>query len=294
MASSLAPQMGHVCDIDGRRLWLDIAGTGGPAVVLLPGASAVGLDYLNIHRRVAAFTTSVLYDRGGTGLSDPVSLPRSAAEVAAELYGLLRASGAPGPYVLVAHSLGGAYARRFCQLYPTEVAGIVYLDAFWEDWDEHLPDTLHLRPVPVPADWQLRLIGRLSRPYYRRMFVTWPAAVREPLIARHCSLAWQRAGALERGNQPQLRDEIKAAGPVPDVPSIALTASGIDPGMRLVRSKKSLLELGAGKRRLYQALAHSVPGGEHRILDAARHSTIHLDAADQVTQAVRDLWQRLQ
>lgn len=293
MATSYRPPIGRFCRVEGRRLWLHRSGTARPAVVFLPGASAVGLDYLNVHNRVCAFTTSVLYDRGGTGWSDPVDLPRTAAEVATELNRLLRAQGVPGPYLLAAHSLGGAYARRYAQLFPDEVAGMVHLDAFHEDWDAYLPDSLHLKAQPVPGDLQLRLIGWLARGYYRRMFAQWPQGVREPLIARHLDPTWQRAGARERSNMPQLRDELKAGGSVPDVPLIALTALGIDPGMRLFRSKQALLDLNAGKRRLDAALAASVTHGEHRTLERARHSTIHIDCPDAVTQAVRDLWQRV-
>jgi hypothetical protein len=47
-------------------------GSGDPAVVFLPGAGLVVLDFLNIHERVAEITTSVLYDRAGTGWSDRV------------------------------------------------------------------------------------------------------------------------------------------------------------------------------------------------------------------------------
>ncbi len=173
-----APPIGHRYEVGGRQLMLHRSGTGGPAVVILPGASAVGLDYLNIHDRISEFTTSVLYDRGGTGWSDPVDLPRSAAEVATELHDLLRAAGVPGPYLLAAHSLGGAYARRFAQLFPGEVAGFLYLDSFYEDTDIYLPQRLHLanlrqpdpgrrrpgadapvRPADVPADVR-RLAGR--------------------------------------------------------------------------------------------------------------------------------------
>jgi pimeloyl-ACP methyl ester carboxylesterase len=285
--------LGRSYQVGQRRLWLHRSGAGGPAVVFLPGANAVGLDYLNVHDRVAGFTTSVLYDRGGTGWSDPVALPRTAAQVATELHDLLQVAGVPGPYIFAAHSLSGAYARRYLQLYPAEVSGIVYLDAFWEEWDSYLPESLHIRARPVPPHWQLRLVARLSRGYYRRMFTTWPREVRERLLAEHRGLAWQRVGALERSNQPQLRDEITAAGAVPDVALIALTAMGIDPGMRLLRSKKMLLELNEGKRRLYQALAASVPHGEHRTLEGARHSTIHIDSVREVTQAIGDLWQQV-
>ena len=76
---------------DGRQLSAHLAGQGSPAVVFLPGAGRVGLDYLNIHGQIADLTTSVLYDRAGTGWSDEAELPRSAAAVATELHALLQA-----------------------------------------------------------------------------------------------------------------------------------------------------------------------------------------------------------
>ncbi|WP_030663816.1 alpha/beta fold hydrolase [Streptomyces rimosus] len=290
MHTSHPAPLGHFHDVGGRRLLLHRSGTGGPAVVFLPGAGAVGLDYLNVHERVAAFTTSVLYDRAGTGWSGPAALPRTAAEVATELRLLLHAADVPGPYVLVGHSLGGAYARRFAQLFPDEVAGFVYLDSFHEDWDRYLP---HLRSQKVPGTPVLRLVRLLSRGYYRRMFASWPQQVCEPLIERHLDLAWLRAGAQERSDQPRLRDELRAGGSLPDVPLIALTALGTDPAMRLLMSKRALRQMAQDKCRLYEALAASVRHGEHRALDRARHSTIHLDCPDAVTEAVHDLWQRV-
>lgn len=287
--SPVAP-LGRFHEVDGRRLLLHRSGTGGPAVVFLPGASAVGLDYLNIHERVAEFTTSVLYDRGGTGWSGPADLPRTAADVATELRQLLRAAAVPGPYVLVAHSLGGAYARRYAQLFPDEVAGVVYLDAFYEEWDTFMP---HLKPTKVPGDLTLRLVALASRGMYRRMFARWPKAVGEPLRALHGTVESQRAGAQERGNLPTLRDELKGAGAVPDVPLLALSALGIDPAMNLLMSRRALREMTEGKRRLYDALAASVTDGEHRALEKARHSTINIDNPDAVTQAIRDLWGRV-
>lgn len=107
MATSYPPAIGRFNQVEGRRLWLHRSGTAGPAVVFLPGASAVGLDYLNVHDRVCAFTTSVLYDRGGTGCSDPVDLPRTAVEVATELSRLLRTEGRARPL-----PAGGTLSRR--------------------------------------------------------------------------------------------------------------------------------------------------------------------------------------
>nr|BFD80606.1 hypothetical protein StreXyl84_00070 [Streptomyces sp. Xyl84] len=145
-AALAEPPLGHLYEVGGRRLMLHRTGTGGPAVVFLPGAGQVGLDYLNIHDRAAELTTSVIYDRAGTGWSQGAQLPRTAAEVTDELRDLLRAAGVPAPYLLVGHSLGGAYARHFAQRFPDETAdggagppaGAWAPDGFW--------DTSPLRP----------------------------------------------------------------------------------------------------------------------------------------------------
>ncbi len=85
------PLVGGFQEIDGRRIYVHKSGSGGPAVVFLPGASAVGLDYFHLQQRVAEFSTAVVYDRGGTGYSDPLPLPRTGTAVATELRELLRA-----------------------------------------------------------------------------------------------------------------------------------------------------------------------------------------------------------
>lgn len=102
---------GRYYDIGGRQLLLHQSGSGSPAVVFLPGGGAVGLDYLNVQERAAALTTSVLYDRAGTGWSDRVEMPRTSTQVTDELRELLRTANVPAPYLLVGHSLGGLYAR---------------------------------------------------------------------------------------------------------------------------------------------------------------------------------------
>src|SRR5262245_5254364 len=125
-------------DVGERQLMLYASGTGGPVVVFLPGAG-IGLGYLNLHEQASRFTTSVLYDRAGTGWSDHADLPRSATEVADELRSLLRVAGVPAPYAFVGHSLGGLYARRFAQRFPADVAGLVFLDPGHEDYMTKLP-----------------------------------------------------------------------------------------------------------------------------------------------------------
>ena len=45
------------------------------------------------------------------------------------LYALLEAAKEKGPYILVAHSIGGAYMRIFAAQHREEVAGLVLVDA---------------------------------------------------------------------------------------------------------------------------------------------------------------------
>jgi len=285
------PALGQLYDVGGRQLWLHQSGSGGPAVVILPGASAVGLDYLNVHDQISQFTTSVLYDRGGTGWSGEAPLPRTAAEVATELRDLLRVAGVAGPYLLAAHSLGGGYARRFAQLFPGDVAGIAYLDSFYERLDDYMPEKLHLDKVrqPDPGPIQLALMRPAMRRMYRRMFASWPDGVRETLVERHLSGQWWQAGVRERSNLPAVAAELRQGGDVPDVPVIVLAPTGIDPGLRLMMSGRALRAMTDGNRRMYTDLAGSVSRGEYRSLEGARHSTMTTDRPEAVVQAVRDL-----
>jgi len=108
------PPLGELYDVGGgRRLMLHHAGTGTPAVVIEAGAGAFGLDYLKILELCAQRTTCVLYDRAGSGWSDPVHGPRSAVEIVTDLHDGLRLAGVPGPYLLVGHSFGGLIVRAF-------------------------------------------------------------------------------------------------------------------------------------------------------------------------------------
>ena len=131
--------------------------------------------------------------------------------------------------------------------------------------------------------------------FYRGMFAQemadWPEDVRELLIDRHVSPEWLRTGLQEASNVNQLYDEVRHAGPMPDVPMIVLCSMSTDAFKEAVsvgESESLLREEIEGKRRLYTALAASVPRGEIRLIDAG-HVTMHLRHPDAVLQAVQDL-----
>ncbi|MFF2547826.1 alpha/beta fold hydrolase [Kitasatospora sp. NPDC058063] len=290
----LHPPVGGFQEVDGRHLYLHRQGTGGPAVVLLPGASAIGLDYFGVQQGVAQFTTAVVYDRGGTGFSDEAALPRTAAEVAAELRELLRAQGVPGPYVLVAHSLGGAYAHGFTQRYPQDVAGLVWLDAFHRDWDDYMPAEASLAATQrlSPTEEQLRQALPAIRQLCEELLVDYPADVRDAVTEYHVSERWIHAGIAERASMPELAVELRAGADLPDVPLIALTPLGVDPGQQALMSEELLQAMHDGKTRLYADMVARVSNGEQRLLADTGHSQFVFERTDVVVQAIRDVVDR--
>jgi pimeloyl-ACP methyl ester carboxylesterase len=297
-----APPVGGFQEIGGRRVFVHRAGSGGPAVVLLPGAGSVGLDYFLVQEQVARFTTAVGYDRGGTGYSDPVPLPRPAAAVAGELHAVLHAQGIGGPYVLVAHSLGGAYAHRFAQLYPAETAGLVWLDAFHRDWDEFLPAEVGLaageRMAPDPG--QIPVLRPGLRAMYSELLADYPDQLRQALIDAHVGDDWLRAGFAERGNLVALAEELRAGPEIPDVPVIALTVEGIDPAQQALTSAQTqrgvapgtAAAVREGKRRMAAALVGGVSNGERRIVSDVGHTRLCFQRPDVVVRAIRDVVNR--
>ena len=85
-----------------------------------------------MQNQVAQFAQVCSYDRLGLGKSDKPASPQSADEIVNDLHGLLHAA-VSSPDVMVGHSISGIYVRKYAQLYPTEVIGMVLLDSAHEE-----------------------------------------------------------------------------------------------------------------------------------------------------------------
>jgi len=140
---------GERFDIGDRSLYLDCRGTGQPTVVLEAGSGADSSTWSAVIDALAATTRTCAYDRAGRARSDATGR-HTLAQAAAELHALLTTAGEPAPYVLVGHSLGGAYARVFSGEYRDAVVGLVMVDTFDPD---------------LQIDWIHPLLGDL-RPEY--------------------------------------------------------------------------------------------------------------------------------
>lgn len=281
-------------------------------MAFLPGAGLAGLDYLQLHQRVAASHASLIYDRAGTGWSDAVRLPRSSTAVTDELHTLLTAV-APGPAVLVGHSLGGLYARHYATRFPEATAGLVLLDPAHEDYDAAMPAELKqtraataaldvlttlvvlaMKTAPTRAVLRRLPPVRRYRSLYRDLFAhelsAWPPDVRAALVERHVSLDWLVVGLRESRKVDRLYAEVHQAGPLPDVPLIILSSTGGDAFRGAVSSGSETLlaaEVDA-KQRLYATMAAGVSRGEVRRVESG-HVTLPFRQSDAIVDAIRDV-----
>ncbi len=122
---------GKLVDIGGFRLHLFAEGvrSDGPVVLWFPGSHDQGMVMQHLHKDIATETRSILFDRAGSGWSDPGPFPRSVASEVDELGRLLSSAGEKGPFLLVGHSFGGLLAVNFAHAFPELVSGLVLLDA---------------------------------------------------------------------------------------------------------------------------------------------------------------------
>ncbi|MCC6748017.1 MAG: alpha/beta fold hydrolase [Deltaproteobacteria bacterium] len=119
-------------EINGRRLCYRVRGEGRPAVLLLHGAGASSLHFLELANRLGRGRRVVALDLPGHGRSPALTpLPRpesllgayrDAALALAERLGL-------GRYVVLGHSMGGAVALELALGHPERLAGLVLLSS---------------------------------------------------------------------------------------------------------------------------------------------------------------------
>ncbi|MBX9243606.1 alpha/beta fold hydrolase [Actinotalea ferrariae] len=122
------PMPGRLIDVGNHRLHLSCTGSGGPTVVLEPGAGMVSAQLELVAPAVSEQTRVCVYDRAGRGWSEAARTRQDAHQISADLHTLLEEGGVPGPYVLAGHSFGGLYALAFAARYPDDVAGMVLVD----------------------------------------------------------------------------------------------------------------------------------------------------------------------
>jgi pimeloyl-ACP methyl ester carboxylesterase len=147
-------------DAGARKLRFRCTGEGAPTVLIETGGDTsfetlyswekernFRPGWLIVIGEIEKATRVCVYDRAGVGRSGKAPLPRTSADVAADLHALLRNEKIPTPIVCAGQSFGGSNCRIFASRYPKLVAGMVLVDTsdadFW-------PRVQALKP-PIPA-----------------------------------------------------------------------------------------------------------------------------------------------
>lgn len=119
---------GHYVNAGEKALYLKPIGVGDPPVVIETDWGGLSIEWTAIQRALAEKTTVISYDRAGYGESQKGEKPRSAINIANELFTALGNVGVPGPYIFVGHSAGAFYSMQFAKTFPDYVAGLVLVD----------------------------------------------------------------------------------------------------------------------------------------------------------------------
>jgi len=132
-SSSIIAQQGEsqLAVVDGKKLSyrtfnLEKRKAGEPVLVFETGLGGGTFDPL-----LGFFpgtVSGIQYERNGIGQSEQDSRVVSDTQVVERLHALLQTLAVKPPYLLVGHSIGGAYIRLFAAKYPDEVCGLVFSD----------------------------------------------------------------------------------------------------------------------------------------------------------------------
>jgi pimeloyl-ACP methyl ester carboxylesterase len=250
------PAGGRLVDVGGHRLYVHCVGSGSPVVVLEAGLGASSSAWKTIEPTVARQTRVCSYDRAGRGRSE--SSPHG-IQTAADLHTLLNRAGEPGPYVLVGHSLGGAYVLDFAAQFPGQVAGVALLDSMSPDQFTNIAGYAGFYNILHRASGLL------------------------PSVAR---IGLGRIAGYGVGDARGFRDDVTE---IPEAlkQAQALQSVGGKPLIVITASKGQQAGWSAAQDDLAMLSTNSL----HRIVPGATHDSLLVDRADATvaSQAIRDV-----
>jgi len=119
--------------IDSTKIWINTIGIenrkeGQPVIVFESGLDTPMGHWDKILDGVSELAPLITYDRPGIGESEPDNEMPTIKNISDKLIKILKYLDIEPPYILVGHSLGGAYVRGFAVYYPELLAGLVIID----------------------------------------------------------------------------------------------------------------------------------------------------------------------
>jgi len=202
----VAGQAPQLVDVGGYQLDVVRVGSGTPAVVLVGGLGNPLDAWDHIVPSATKLSTVVAYSRSGLGRSELGPSKHTARDSVLELHALLTKLNLKAPYVLVGASYGGILVRLYTSLYPSEVAGLVLVDASHEQ--------------------QVKRYGKVDSKY--------PAQFRAFFKEKLRSLKGAEADETRESVRIQNAGAVEGMKPLPDIPIAVLTSMKADPKPQFV------------------------------------------------------------
>ena len=250
------PVISSPIPIGDRRIFLRCIGSGGPTVILEAGYGDNGTIWAPVQIHASEFVRVCSYDRAGLERSDePPHYPRTGAEVVADLHAALQVAEVEPPYLLVGQSHGALFSRLFAATYPDEVAGLLLLDPWPEDFDRRL------QAMVTDEQWTA----------YESLLADEPD---NEVVDFHATY-----------------DELRSAGALPDVPLLILS-HGQPPSAACCPTGWPIQEQEQLWQQLQEELAKLTPSGEQRVVPDSGHM-IHQAQPDAVVGAIAEMVERL-
>jgi pimeloyl-ACP methyl ester carboxylesterase len=306
------PPPGKLIDVGGWRLHLNCTGqreAGAPLVVLEPGIGDFSVEWALVQPGLSKLARVCSYDRAGDGWSEMGPHPRTFKQIVYELHTLLDRAGERPPYVMVGQSYGGWLVRTYRTSYPSEVAGMVLVDAGEDDPERIMPDgsigrasmlakgapippiktSGPLRVADIPANALAAMRAGIGKTAPR---ANDPPRDKLPADARQMR-AWAlwQIGHLAAAVNPVEVEEIallrKERMDTPqaygDMPLIVIT--------RGIPESDETAARGEERRRAHKAIASASRKGRWLIAAKSGHH-IQIDQPDVVIAAIKDVIQR--
>ncbi len=129
------PPSGERVTVDGYEMHVVRAGTDGPLVMMIHGASANAREWqATLGPRLDTQARLMMVDRPGHGYSERFAGAESLGAQARAVAGVLDQLAPGEPAILVGHSFGGAVALRVALDRPDLASGLVLLAPVTHDW----------------------------------------------------------------------------------------------------------------------------------------------------------------
>lgn len=123
------PHPGQLIDVGGQQLHIHCIGHGSPTVIFEAPAIGMSAAWALVQPAIAEGARACSYDRAGLGWSETGDRPFDPSAVPDQLKALLEGARERGPYVLIGHGLGAAFAMMYAARFGGDVRALVLVDA---------------------------------------------------------------------------------------------------------------------------------------------------------------------